>query len=108
LAQIPHPYNSHQNDDAGRYIAQRLKHIHKGKDFVTLDVDSITNGSWYSRGNTVTYMESRNIAIKFEGSKWNDSAVLFTAHYDTSSLAPGEHHVESYAANTHAISRGHR
>jgi Zn-dependent M28 family amino/carboxypeptidase len=42
-------------------------------------------------------MESRNIAIKFEGSKWNDSAVLFTAHYDTSSLAPGEHHIESDA-----------
>jgi Zn-dependent M28 family amino/carboxypeptidase len=38
---------------------------------------------------TVTYMESRNILVKFEGSAWNKSAVLFTAHYDTSSLAPG-------------------
>jgi Zn-dependent M28 family amino/carboxypeptidase len=37
----------------------------------------------------VTYMESRNILVKFEGSTWNESAILFTAHYDTSSLAPG-------------------
>ncbi|KAG8763923.1 hypothetical protein FRC15_007826, partial [Serendipita sp. 397] len=34
-------------------------------------------------------MESRNIVVRFDGSKWNESAILFNAHYDTSSLAPG-------------------
>lgn len=61
-----------------------------------LDIDLATNGSWYTIRNEVTYMESRNIIVKFEGSKWNNSAVLFSAHYDTSSLAPGRQNAVSY------------
>ncbi|PVF98565.1 Zn-dependent exopeptidase [Serendipita vermifera] len=90
LALVPHPFNSHTNDEVGRYIAGRLQSIQGDNDFITLDLEPTTNASWYTpQDSSVTYMESRNIAIKFEGSKYNDSAVLLTAHYDTSSLAPG-------------------
>ncbi|CAG7854086.1 Vacuolar membrane protease {ECO:0000250/UniProtKB:P38244} {ECO:0000305}; AltName: Full=FXNA-related family protease 1 {ECO:0000250/UniProtKB:P38244} [Serendipita indica DSM 11827] len=89
IAQVAHPFNSRENDDVGRYLVKRLKQFTKGNSHITLDFDTKTNASWYSEDQSVTYMESRNIVIKFDGSKWNDSAVLLTAHYDTSSLAPG-------------------
>ncbi|KAG8834684.1 hypothetical protein FRC17_007769 [Serendipita sp. 399] len=89
LAQVAHPFNSPINDEIGDYLVKRLEHIQKGKKFISLDIDHATNASWYGSGGYVTYMESRNIVIKFDGSKWNESATLFTAHYDTSSLAPG-------------------
>lgn len=54
-----------------------------------LDVDMVSNATWHHSENEVTYMESRNIVVKVDGSEWNDSAIMFTAHYDTSSLAPG-------------------
>ncbi|KIM32383.1 hypothetical protein M408DRAFT_218052 [Serendipita vermifera MAFF 305830] len=89
IAQFPHPFDSPKNDEVGDFVNQRLKSIRNDKSWITIDVDKHNNASWYPTPGTVTYMESRNIAIKFEGSKWNESAVLFTAHYDTSSLAPG-------------------
>jgi hypothetical protein len=59
---------------------------------MTFDLKPTTNASWYTPGDSsVTYMESRNIAVKFEGSKYNNSAILLTAHYDTSSLALGKY-----------------
>ncbi|KAG9053237.1 hypothetical protein FS842_008467 [Serendipita sp. 407] len=89
IAQVAHPFNSHQNDEVGAYLVKRLKDIKKGKDFVTLDADDSTNAWWYEGASHITYMESRNIVVRFDGSKWNESAILFNAHYDTSSLAPG-------------------
>ncbi|CAG8604049.1 3297_t:CDS:2 [Acaulospora colombiana] len=90
IAQVPHPFNSHTNDEVGLYIAGRLQNIQGENDFITLDLKPTTNASWYMpQDSSVTYVESRNLAIKFEGSKYNDSAILLTAHYDTSALAPG-------------------
>ena len=73
----------------GKYLVTRLKDFTNGTKYITLDFDKKTNASWYDEDQSMTYMESRNIVVKFDGSKWNESAVLLTAHYDTSSLAPG-------------------
>ena len=53
--------------------------------------DLLSNGSWVSRGFGV-YFEGRNILVKIDGQAEGTSTVkgvLFSAHYDSVSTAPG-------------------
>jgi Zn-dependent M28 family amino/carboxypeptidase len=90
IANVAHPFNSHANDRVHDYISHilRKKAINQ-KDFIEIDDYSPTNVTFYRDPRSVAYFESRNIVIKFEGSRYNDSAILWGAHYDSVSLAPG-------------------
>lgn len=69
----------------------RLKPIVASQDYIELSDDSVSNASYItSRG--VTYFEAKNILVKVEGtdaSSIDSGAVLFSAHYDSVSTAPG-------------------
>ncbi|KAJ8488101.1 hypothetical protein ONZ45_g14086 [Pleurotus djamor] len=87
----PHPYNSHANDDVRSYILGRVKDITKEIPFAHIDDDTISNGSWVSRGYGV-YFEGTNVLVKIDG--WDNKhhssgGVLFSAHYDSVSSASG-------------------
>lgn len=72
------------------YIWNRLKNITSGYEYVHLDNDLVSNGSWAS-GAYAVYFEGTNILVKIDGSSsdYTEGAVLFSAHYDSVSTAPG-------------------
>jgi Zn-dependent M28 family amino/carboxypeptidase len=85
----PHPYNSHYNDAVHAYILSRLRPVAASTSYVHISNDQTSNGSWASPGYGV-YFEGTNILVKIDGrnSDSNDG-VLFSAHYDSVSTAPG-------------------
>jgi len=61
----------------------------EGRDYVHVDNDLRSNGSWASTSYGV-YFEGTNLLVKIDGMDGNDTgAVLFSAHYDSVSTAPG-------------------
>ena len=86
----PHPYNSHANDRVRSYLLQRLQHIAQDYPHVHVDDDLRSNGSW--AGAYGIYFEGTNLLVKIDGtssSPNSKSGVLFSAHYDSVSTAPG-------------------
>ena len=84
----PHPYNSHANDDVHSYILERLQVIAQTYPFVHVDDDLRSNGSWAATNGV--YFEGTNIVVKIDGtSSAQVGGVLFSAHYDSVSTAPG-------------------
>ncbi|KAJ3536744.1 hypothetical protein NM688_g6793 [Phlebia brevispora] len=87
----PHPYISHANDDVREYLLDRLKPIVASQPYIHLSDDLTSNASYVtSRG--AAYFEGTNILVMIEGtdaSPVEPGAVLFTAHYDSVSTAPG-------------------
>ncbi|THU92478.1 hypothetical protein K435DRAFT_862448 [Dendrothele bispora CBS 962.96] len=106
VARMPHPYMSHANDQVRKYILGRVLEI-QGKAStrengveVKVSDDLFTNGSWGANPLTMTgsgigtYFEGTNILVKILGSSEaqegeGQGAVLFSAHYDSVSTAPG-------------------
>lgn len=101
IAARPHPYNSHANDGVREYLLKRLDDITWQYDHVTFDNDLRSNGSWASIKYGV-YFEGTNLLVKIRGTDddpdTDDSVgepetaadgVLFSAHYDSVSTAPG-------------------
>ncbi|TFK21946.1 putative zinc metalloprotease [Coprinopsis marcescibilis] len=93
IAGRPHPYNSHANDDVRKYILNRLDDIAWGRDHIHLDDDLRSNGSWAST-NYGVYFEGTNLLLKIDGTdtdlmQGDSNGVLFSAHYDSVSTAPG-------------------
>ncbi|RXW23698.1 hypothetical protein EST38_g2170 [Candolleomyces aberdarensis] len=90
IAARPHPYNSHANDAVRTYILKRLEDTADGRDFVHVSNDLTSNGSWASTAYGV-YFEGTNLLVKIDGTEDDDEkgAVLFSAHYDSVSTAPG-------------------
>ncbi|KAJ3524154.1 hypothetical protein NMY22_g11129 [Coprinellus aureogranulatus] len=89
IASKPHPYNSHANDAVRAYVQKRLEDIADGRDFVHFYNDLRSNGSWASTAYGV-YFEGTNLLLKVDGTNDTDQgAVLFSAHYDSVSTAPG-------------------
>ncbi|KAF8814879.1 hypothetical protein BYT27DRAFT_7081330 [Phlegmacium glaucopus] len=85
----PHPYNSHSNDAVRSYLLSRL--IPQGEQYphVHISNDITTNGSW-SLASSGVYFEGTNILVKIDGTSTATSGgVLFSAHYDSVSTAPG-------------------
>ncbi|EIN06389.1 hypothetical protein PUNSTDRAFT_89945 [Punctularia strigosozonata HHB-11173 SS5] len=91
VAARPHPYNSHANTYVRAYILDRLQHIaapHRSTVSVVSDLNSTAS---YSN----VYFEGTNVLVKVEGTQSNATndyeggAVLFSAHYDSVSSAPG-------------------
>ncbi|KAF8234432.1 hypothetical protein L208DRAFT_1359694 [Tricholoma matsutake] len=88
----PHPYNSHSNDLARNYILNRLIPIaHAHPNHVYIADDRVSNGSWMNaRGTTGVYFEGTNILVKIDGLEEKErGGILFSAHYDSVSTAPG-------------------
>ncbi|KXN85136.1 hypothetical protein AN958_11676 [Leucoagaricus sp. SymC.cos] len=87
----PHPYNSHANDYVRNYILAKVRAMADEYPHVRLIDDLRSNGSWASAAYGV-YFEGTNILVKIEGTntKYSDQGgVLFSAHYDSVSTAPG-------------------
>lgn len=55
---------------------------------VHVDDDNSSNATW-SLGGIATYFEGTNVLVKIDGVKPELDAVLFSAHYDSVSTAPG-------------------
>ncbi|KAH8826949.1 putative zinc metalloprotease [Flagelloscypha sp. PMI_526] len=89
ITQNPHPYNSHANAFVHDYILNRLQALSANhSSFVTVLADDISNGTW-SNPSVSIYFEGTNVLAKIEGTDLTDDAVLFSAHYDSVSTAPG-------------------
>ncbi|KAN0137858.1 hypothetical protein V8E53_004342 [Lactarius tabidus] len=90
VAARPHPYNSHQNDVVRGFLLLQLKDIAKGRDFVHVDDDIRTNATFLDRSRAV-YFQGNNILVKIDGTddSTEGDGVLFSAHFDSVSTAPG-------------------
>ncbi|KAG7093656.1 hypothetical protein E1B28_007318 [Marasmius oreades] len=88
----PHPYNSHANDDVRDLIFRTI--IERNQD-IEIVVDRNSSGKWVS--STVigvpavaSYFEGNNILVRIPGTAEKSTpGVLFSAHYDSVSTAPG-------------------
>ncbi|THH09454.1 hypothetical protein EW145_g2012 [Phellinidium pouzarii] len=97
IAGLPHPYNSHQNDVVRSYILERVHTIASYTHFVAVDDDNTSNATFgpkSSLGNdagVATYFEGSNVLVKVDGVRPVSElgAVLFSAHFDSVSTAPG-------------------
>ncbi|KAI5115976.1 hypothetical protein M0805_002625 [Coniferiporia weirii] len=97
IAGLPHPYNSHQNDVVRDYILERVQAVALSSDFVFFDDDltsNVTFGLKTGLGNdagAAAYFEGSNILVKIDGTQHDSKsgAVLFSAHFDSVSTAPG-------------------
>ncbi|TDL26147.1 Zn-dependent exopeptidase [Rickenella mellea] len=92
----PHPYNSHRNDDVRTYILSRAESNAKKYPYVHVDDDITSNATWaqaapvaWKEGGFATYFEGNNVLIRIDGSKPELKGVLFSAHFDSVSTAPG-------------------
>jgi len=84
----PHPYNSHMNDRVLTYLLDRLNAIQQNYPHVHIANDLQSNGSWAASYGI--YFEGTNILVKVDGtSSSSKGGVLFSAHYDSVSTAPG-------------------
>ncbi|KDQ61200.1 hypothetical protein JAAARDRAFT_32197 [Jaapia argillacea MUCL 33604] len=90
----PHPFISHFNDHVHSFLLTRLHQIASSSPapvFIASDLTS--NSTWaLSASSTGVYFESTNILVKIPGTdpEYHDKdAVLFSAHYDSVSTAPG-------------------
>ncbi|KAH8981758.1 hypothetical protein EDB86DRAFT_416246 [Lactarius hatsudake] len=90
VAERPHPYNSHQNDVVRHFLLQRLQSIAKGHDFVHVDNDIRTNAAFLD-GSRAVYFQGNNLLVKIDGTDnaTEGDGVLFSAHFDSVSTAPG-------------------
>ncbi|KAI0919190.1 hypothetical protein AcW1_003359 [Taiwanofungus camphoratus] len=91
----PHPYISHANDDVRAYILSQLSPIAAQHSHVHLSDDTTSNAS-YVVGDHAVYFEGTNVLVKIDGTDSplsapdaRPDAVLFSAHYDSVSTAPG-------------------
>ncbi|KAI9441833.1 hypothetical protein H4582DRAFT_1420677 [Lactarius indigo] len=90
VAERPHPYNSRQNDVVRRFLLQRLQNMAKGHDFVHIDDDIRTNAAFVD-GSRAVYFQGNNLLVKIDGTDnvTEGDGVLFSAHFDSVSTAPG-------------------
>jgi hypothetical protein len=108
IAERPRPYNSRQNDIVRHFLLGRLREIAQGHDFIHVEDDVQTNAAFLD-GSRAVYFQGNNILVKvdgiddmaeskrffyanhrgFEFSVSIDDAVLFSAHFDSVSTAPG-------------------
>ncbi|KXN87577.1 hypothetical protein AN958_08458 [Leucoagaricus sp. SymC.cos] len=79
------PYNSHANDYVRSYILAKVRAIADEYPHIRLIDDPRSNGSWVSAAYGV-YFEGMNILVNIER---DQRGVLFSAHYDSVSTAPG-------------------
>jgi Zn-dependent M28 family amino/carboxypeptidase len=83
----------HANDDVRAFLLERVSAIARGHDFVTVDDDLRTNVSIASPAGFGVYFEGTNVLVKVDGAdpafSLANGAVLFSAHYDSVSTAPG-------------------
>jgi Zn-dependent M28 family amino/carboxypeptidase len=57
---------------------------------VHISDDLVSNGSWTNAGVTGVYFEGTNVLVKVDGTdSERHGGVLFSAHYDSVSTAPG-------------------
>ncbi|KAG9008291.1 hypothetical protein FRB94_013453 [Tulasnella sp. JGI-2019a] len=99
LTTYPHPYHSHENDAVRRYILDRVNCAAKEFDYVHISDDIESNATYVGgisnlAGTSLTYFEGNNVLVKIDGYKSSDDdsnpgAVLFSAHFDSVSTAPG-------------------
>ncbi|KAH9990656.1 hypothetical protein BJV74DRAFT_421616 [Russula compacta] len=90
IAQRPHPYNSRQNDVVRDFLLERLRGIAKGQSFIHVEDDVQTNAAFLDSTRAV-YFQGTNILVKVDGTDnvTENDAVLFSAHFDSVSTAPG-------------------
>ena len=83
----PHPYLSHANDHVRSYLLSRIKSVDSDIEIID-DLNSTV--VFTLRPEAGAYFEGTNILVKVPGSgKHDTNAVLFSAHYDSVSTAPG-------------------
>lgn len=91
IAARPHPYNSHANDHVRAFILDKVYSISSRYPHVRVLDDHRSNGSW-ATGDHGVYFEGTNVLVRIEGTdpRYRDQGgVLFSAHFDSVSTAPG-------------------
>ncbi|KAF9465216.1 hypothetical protein BDZ94DRAFT_1350181 [Collybia nuda] len=85
----PHPFNSHENDRVHAYILSRLLNITTDHTFAHVVEDTVSNASWTAVALHGVHFEGNNILVKIDGTDATLRGVLFSAHLDSVSTAPG-------------------
>ncbi|TFK50887.1 Zn-dependent exopeptidase [Heliocybe sulcata] len=90
----PHPYISHFNDVVRSYILSRVQDVASvHPSWVHVDSDTRSSASWATKASPhAVYFQGTNVLVKIDGtdpSYRDKDAVLFSAHYDSVSTAPG-------------------
>ncbi|KIY46136.1 hypothetical protein FISHEDRAFT_75980 [Fistulina hepatica ATCC 64428] len=89
IAARPHHYNSHANDIVHEFILSRVREVESEYEHVKVIEDLESDAySMDPRGYGI-YFQGTNILIKIDGTDDEAGAVLFSAHYDCVSTAPG-------------------
>jgi hypothetical protein len=89
VAAQPHPFNSHANDLVHDYLLARLSGIAQSKSYIEIADDVYSNASWAPNSRLGVYYEGNNILLRINGTSPSESGVLFSAHFDSVSTAPG-------------------
>ena len=71
------------------YILGRVQNIASGSSHTHVDDDRTSNVTFGFGGSIESYFEGSNILVKVEGTEPDLSSVLFSAHFDSVSTAPG-------------------
>ncbi|KAH8916333.1 Zn-dependent exopeptidase, partial [Atractiella rhizophila] len=86
----PRPYNSHANDDVKSYLITRIKEEIARCHWAELDVDDTKKAFQSSSiSSGITYAESGNLLVRFNGSDGKAESTLFSAHYDSGAISRG-------------------
>ncbi|KXN66022.1 hypothetical protein CONCODRAFT_80620, partial [Conidiobolus coronatus NRRL 28638] len=96
LSKDPHSFASTKNEVALEYIlsqvkvlkgkSDRISYLHDNSSQVAL---SQSGKTYLGRAGYGTYFVTSNLVVKFKGTNSNGRAIMLSAHYDTSPLAPG-------------------
>ncbi|KIJ55609.1 hypothetical protein M422DRAFT_151554 [Sphaerobolus stellatus SS14] len=89
IAGRPHPFNSHANDGVHSHLLSRVHEASRNHSNVHILDDIYSNATWGSSAGFGVYYEGNNILVKIDGEEPDLEAVLFSAHYDSVSTAPG-------------------
>ena len=70
------------------YILERVQSAAAHSSFTTVDNDLVSNVT-FGNENIAAYFEGLNILVKIDGTQSELDGVLFSAHFDSVSTAPG-------------------
>ncbi|KAG8906195.1 hypothetical protein FRB99_007411 [Tulasnella sp. 403] len=88
ITTYPHPYDSHQNDVVRQHVLDRVAKTAAEYGYVHVSDDNTSNATY--AGGQVVYFEGNNVLVKIDGSDPDSKGgVLFSAHFDSVSTAPG-------------------
>ncbi|KAF8997424.1 hypothetical protein BDQ17DRAFT_1329414 [Cyathus striatus] len=84
----PHPYNSFANDEVRMYLLDQTRNLATGHTYMEVDDDLSSTAMFVNAKEGVSF-EGNNVLVQVDGTEPDKGGVLFFAHFDSVSTAPG-------------------